>query len=101
MITTAASNIPKAFERDLEQAVKILKGGGCAEVFLFGSLVQGGGREDSDVDLAVRGCPPESFFRLYGELMSVLDHRVDLVDLDNADPFTEYLTQKGTLLQLA
>lgn len=100
MIATVASSIPEAFQRDLERAVKILKDGGCAEVFLFGSLVKGGGREDSDVDLAVRGCPTGSFFRLYGELMSALDHRVDLVDLDSANPFTEYLVQKGALLQL-
>lgn len=93
--------IPEAFQADIERAVKILKDGGCTEVFLFGSLAKGRGMDNSDVDLAVRGCPPRNFFRLYGDLMSALDHRVDLVDLDVDDPFTEYLSQKGGLLQLA
>ncbi len=94
-------NIPEAFRPDIERAVKILKDGGCTEVFLFGSLAKGRSRENSDVDLAVRGCPPEGFFRLYAELMDALKHRVDLVDLDISDPFTEYLIQKGGLFQLA
>ena len=93
--------IPEAFKSDLERAVKILKDGGCKEVFLFGSLAKGRSGDNSDVDLAIRGCPPERFFSLYGDLMFALKHRVDLVDLDVSDPFTEYLSQKGGLLQLA
>lgn len=62
-------NIPEAFQPNIEQTVKILKDGGCTEVFLFGSLAEGCSRADSDIDLAVRGCPPRDFLRIYGELI--------------------------------
>lgn len=93
-------NIPEAFQPDIERAVKILKDGGCTEVFLFGSLAEGCSRADSDIDLAVRGCPPRDFLRIYGELMWRLEHKVDLVDLDVSHPFTKYLAQEGDMLRL-
>jgi predicted nucleotidyltransferase len=92
--------IPEAFQPDIERAVKILKDGGCTEVFLFGSLAEGCSRPDSDIDLAVRGCPPRAFFRIYGELMDRLEHKVDLVDLDVSHPFTKYLAGAGEMLRL-
>jgi len=99
MIATEVE-IPGAFQQDIERAVRILKDGGCAEVFLFGSLAEGCSRPDSDIDLAVRGCPPEKFFKLYGDLMWGLKHKFDLVDLDVKHPFTEYLIREGDLLRV-
>lgn len=99
-MTATEVKIPEAFQPDIERAVKILKDGGCTEVFLFGSLAEGCSRPDSDIDLAVRGCPPREFFRIYGELMWELEHKVDLVDLDISNPFTKHLIQEGELLQL-
>ena len=53
--------------------------------------------ERSDLDLAVRGCPPRSFFPLLGELLTELEHSVDLVDLDRESRLVGFL-QKHELL---
>ena len=87
-------------QQDLEQAVEILKQGGCAEIFLFGSWAEGRAHAKSDIDLAVRGCPQGRFFRLLGELLFALPRSVDLVDLEAADPFSEYLAQKGVMIRV-
>ena len=64
---------------------------GATAVWVFGSLA--GDRRgrtvfhlDSDIDLAVRGIPPESFFRAYGRVMGDSDFNVDLVDVDACVP---------------
>jgi predicted nucleotidyltransferase len=91
-------NLPPEIQHDIEQAVAILKNGGCTAVFLFGSAVHGPFTNDSDIDLAVQGCPKKDFFTLYGQLMMELQRPVDLIDLDTeADPFVTYLKQRGTL----
>jgi predicted nucleotidyltransferase len=93
-------SIPEAMQRDIEHATMILKTGGCQSVFLFGSAATGTMHADSDLDLAVRGCPPQQFFHLLGRLLSDLEHAVDLVDLDVPSPFVEFLLTKGKLVQL-
>ena len=94
---TSGMTIPAAFQPDVARAVRILKEGGCKEVFLFGSLAEGRSHADSDIDLAVCGCPADRFFHLLGKLLFELRHRVDLVDLDAPDPFAQYLLQHGAL----
>ena len=93
-------SINAAFQPDIDRAVAILKDGGCSEVFLFGSLAEGRAHEHSDIDLAVRGCPTGAFFHLYGKLMGELEHQVDLVKLDTADPFAQFLLEHGELLRV-
>lgn len=93
-------NLPEDYQKDLARAVEILKAGGCREVYLFGSLVEGRLKSNSDIDLAVKGCPPGNYFPLFGELMLELDHSVDLVSLDNKGPFTDYLKNNEKLYQL-
>jgi predicted nucleotidyltransferase len=100
MPETADNIIPEAFRSDIERAVEILKEGGCSEIFLFGSLAEGRSRENSDIDLAVRGCPPRDFFRLLGRLLTELKHSVDLVDLDENSPFSRFLQKEGTLIRV-
>lgn len=100
-MVAAKVKIPEDFQADIERAVKILKAGGCSEVFLFGSLAEGCSRPDSDIDLAVRGCPPRDFLRIYGELLWGLKHKVDLIDLDVPHPFTKYLAREGEMFRLA
>ncbi len=85
----------------MEKAIGILKEIGCSEVHLFGSLARGEARDDSDLDLAVRGCPKNKFFRALGLLLTELDCSVDLVDLDCDDPFARYLEEHQELLQIA
>ena len=93
--------LPKAFEQDIHRAVKILQAGGCSEIFLFGSGSTGHIQPDSDLDLAVRGCPSGSFFSLVGHLLVELDHPVDLIDLDRQHAFAQYLEREDMLVKIA
>ena len=85
------------YREDIERAVEILREGGCREVHVFGSVAEGRTRKGSDIDLAVRGCPPRSFFSLLGKLLTELEHPVDLLDLDRESRLVEFL-QKHELL---
>jgi len=93
--------LPEPYQRDIYRAVSILKEAGCTHVFLFGSLTTGKIRDESDIDLAVRGCPRDKFFHLLGRLLLELDHPVDLVDLDSQQALAHYLEKEGRLLQVA
>jgi predicted nucleotidyltransferase len=84
----------------LEKAIAALKAAGAKEVYLFGSAAQGGFSEDSDIDLAVRGLPPERFFRAISQASTFLDRPLDVVDLDEASPFTRHLEQEGLLVRV-
>ncbi len=92
--------IPESYRKDIQRAVIILKQAGCSQVYLFGSLGSGKVRRDSDIDLAIRGCPKGQFFHLLGKLLIELDHPVDLVRLDTQDSFGRYLEKEGELLQI-
>ena len=96
----ASGQLPQDYQQDIQRAVQILKEAGCTHVFLFGSLTDGKGQERADIDLAVRGCPPGSFFHLLGQLLLELDHPVDLVSLDQQNTFTRHLEEEGEMLQL-
>ncbi|PDW05105.1 nucleotidyltransferase family protein [Candidatus Viridilinea mediisalina] len=91
---------PADVARNLARAVAILKAGGCQEVYLFGSTATGTRHVGSDLDFAVRGCPPHAFFQLLGQLLSELEHPVDLVDLDLSSPFVEALLSSEELVYL-
>ena len=62
---------------------------------MFGSLAEGNVREDSDIDLAVRGCPSGKYFHILGKLLIELNHSVDLVNLDREDSFLKHLEKEG------
>ncbi|MEN9591660.1 MAG: polymerase beta, Nucleotidyltransferase [Gemmatimonadota bacterium] len=49
-------------------------------------MARGKVRPDSDVDVAVSGCPKQSFYRLAAELERAFNLPLDLVDLDAAPP---------------
>jgi predicted nucleotidyltransferase len=85
---------------DIRRAIQILKAAGCAEVFVFGSAITGHIRPDSDLDLAVRGCPQGEFFYLLGQLLLELDRPVDLVNLDTPDAFADRLQKEGALVRI-
>ncbi|MCK4259992.1 MAG: nucleotidyltransferase domain-containing protein [Halanaerobiales bacterium] len=85
----------------MKLAIEILRGEGCTEIYLFGSLAEGEFREDSDIDLAVKGCPRDRFFHVLGKLLLELNHKVDLINLDGKDPFAEYLISEGGLIHVA
>ena len=54
-------------------------------------------REDSDIDLAVSGLPPEKFYEAMGQAGDILQRPFDLVDLDEVNPFTRYLKEEKEL----
>lgn len=57
----------------------------ASSVFLFGSSIKEKGAHD--IDLAVKGISPRTFFDFYAELFKQLPKPVDLVDLDGADSY--------------
>ena len=81
----------------LKSGAALLQAAGAQEVYLFGSMAEGRAHEGSDVDLAVAGLPPEKFFATMARLADLFDRTVDLVDLDEVNPFTTYLRNKGRL----
>jgi predicted nucleotidyltransferase len=81
----------------IEQLVAVLKRSGAKTVYLFGSAAKGTMHNDSDVDLAVSGLPPENFFKALSVANSLLDRPVHLIDLDEVTPFTRYLIEEGEL----
>jgi predicted nucleotidyltransferase len=93
--------LPIEYRHDLLRAVEILKAAGCTDLFVFGSLARGRISAQSDIDLAIRGCPKGHFFSLLGRLTLELDHPVDLINLDTADSFARYLEREKGLLQIA
>ena len=90
--------LPEHVKMDIKKAVEILKAGGCKDVFIFGSAVDGKYNLNSDIDLAISGCPQDMFFKLYGKLMMEIKNPIDLVDLDEDSPFVTFLKQNGSLV---
>jgi uncharacterized protein len=93
--------IDRRFISDLEIAIEYLQAIGCSEVYIFGSIAHGSSQSQSDIDIAVRGIQPDKFFFVYGELISRLQHDVDLVDLDLQKNFGKSLTELGQLRRVA
>ena len=93
--------IHEHFQKDIDLAVKILKEAGCQEIFIFGSLANGEASADSEIDLAIRGCPPRLFFKTWGKLLRRLEHSTHLVDLDEDNPQVEYIKKWGGLKRVA
>lgn len=85
----------------LRRGAALLRAAGAREVYVFGSVATGRTHEGSDVDLAVAGLPPESFFATMAHLEDLFEGNVDLVDLDDATPFTAYLKARGFLRRVA
>lgn len=99
-MTEKINGISQDYQEDIDKAVKILKNEGCKVVFLFGSLVEGRFNEGSDIDLAIKGCPPGKFFRILGKLLLELNHTVDLIDLDKKSDFVQFIEREGILINV-
>ncbi len=88
-------------ENAIQQTAAVLKAAGAKEVYIFGSAARGSMDESSDVDFAVAGLPPQYFFKALSTAGRLLPGPLDLVDLDEATPFTRYLKEEGELKRVA
>ena len=93
--------ISKEIQKDIDIAVKILKKEGCSDIFLFGSHASGNANNDSDIDLAVKGITKGNFFKIYGQLIMALHHKVDLIDLNTNKAFAKHIFNSGNILRVA
>jgi predicted nucleotidyltransferase len=93
--------IPATYKSDVEKAVEILSELGCTEVYVFGSVAEGTYTTDSDIDIAVRGCPADRFFTAVGTLMMNLDHSLDLIDLERDRDFARHLLTHEDIIRVA
>ena len=64
-------------------------------VLLFGSSLETDG---NDIDLAVEGIAPKSFYDFYSDLIFALTKPVDLIDLVEKSRFVEMIQRDGVLL---
>jgi len=97
---TMELNIPLKYRRDLESATGMLKNEGCEAVFLFGSLVTGKIRDDSDIDIGVKGLPKGRFLDLFGRLRFGFENKIDLVDFDSDSDFYSMLKEIDEVVQI-
>jgi len=58
-------------------------------------------RPDSDIDMAVSGLPPKTYFSAISRVSDLLGRPVDLVDLDDATPRVRHLLGSGELVRVA
>ncbi len=87
--------MPEEIEGRILEAAAALKAAGAREVYVFGSAAKG--KRNSDVDLAVCGLPAEVFFQTMAAAHDALGRPLDLVELDEDNPFTRYLKEEGEL----
>ena len=93
-------NIPQKYRQDIEGAANLLKNEGCEAVFLFGSLVTGKIRDDSDIDIGVKGLPQGKFLRLFSRLYFDFENKIDLVDFDSNSDFYSMLNRIGEVVEI-
>ena len=87
----------KQLDSLIHQAADVLKSFGATDVFIFGSVAKGTDGTSSDIDMAVSGLPPKVFFKAMGSALNVMKREFDLVDLDEKNPFVDYLKSHGEL----
>jgi predicted nucleotidyltransferase len=97
---TASAMGPELLERIRLAAARLVERG-ASSVYLFGSMTTGRAREDSDVDLAVVGLPPQIFFAALAEATRIIGRPVDLLALERHPELAEELFRSGELQRVA
>jgi predicted nucleotidyltransferase len=88
-------------DKDVKDVVELLKENGCKKIYLFGSIVNGKFKKDSDIDVAISGLEPRKFIMVYSKIMMSVDRKVDLVDLDDTeDYFVKNVLNKEELVEV-
>ena len=98
--TNMELNVPPKYRQDIENATNLLKKEGCEAVFLFGSLVTGKTRDNSDIDIGVKGLPEGKFLSLYSRLYFDFDNKIDLIDFDTNSDFYSMLNSIEEVIQI-
>ena len=94
--------IEKKLKKKLSEAIEYLKNIGATEIILFGSMAHGNFNEFSDIDLAIRGISPKTYFKTIADLSSIIHFKVDLVLLDYVSKeFKEKIMSEGELVYAA
>lgn len=78
----------------------ILTTAGCKELFLFGSQANGTADKNSDIDIGVKGLPPQKFFAVHAQLEEACGREVDLVDFDEKPKLYSLLDKLGELKKI-
>lgn len=92
----------KSIEKKLSQATEYLKSIGCKEIILFGSLSDGTFDKFSDIDLAISGISPLSYFEAVVVISSLIGWKVDLVAMDYiSNDFAQRIRKRGKILYAA
>ncbi len=81
-------------------AANLLRSMGASQVFVFGSVMRGDLRPDSDIDMAVSGLPAKVYFSAVSKVSDLLGRPVDLVDLDDETPLVRHLLGSGDLVRV-
>lgn len=93
-------DIKAEIQADIKTAADILKSAGCVECYIFGSVSEGRADDKSDIDIAIRGLPPERFFYVYGQLALRIRRAIDLVDLDDGTRFSRKLRRREAMTRV-
>lgn len=75
----------------------VLRKHGARDVFVFGSAATGRAGVNSDLDVAIRGLPPERFFAAVAAASRSSDRSIDVIDLDEDSAFVRHLISEGLL----
>ena len=80
-----------------EEACLYLCRHGAKESFIFGSLISGDFREQSDIDIGVFGLPREHIYKVEARIEEILGGmRFDLVYMENAPAYlVKRIREKG------
>ncbi len=73
---------------------------GCAETYIFGSYANGNADDCSDIDIGIRGLPPQKFFAAHSMLEDATGKTIDLVDFDEKPKFFALLQSLGELQKI-
>ena len=79
---------------------KVLFDMGCTESYIFGSQVNGKADEYSDIDIGIKGLPPQKFFVTHSMLEDATCRTVDLIDFDEKPQFFALLQSLGELRKI-
>lgn len=85
----------KGFELAEKAAHFLAKRYNIKKVVLFGSLVRGRYKKDSDIDLAVEGLRKEDYIRALAEVESLVGRPIDIKPLEGCGEFFKKRVERG------